>query len=93
MVTPDVTESACKLLHPMLQVSMIREQHPLWIFLQKRGTSLASFAREAKTSRMQLYRIMDGEGTTTSRLKQISDATKGELSVKDLVGGSRGASK
>lgn len=73
----------------MLQRAMVREQHPLWIFLQKRGTSLASFAREAKTSRMQLYRIMDGESTTTTRLKLISEATKGELSVKDLIAGSR----
>jgi predicted transcriptional regulator len=72
---------------------MVKEQHPLSIFLQERGISLAKFARDAKTSRMQLYRIMAGEGTTTTRLKLISEATQGELSVKDLVEGSREATK
>jgi hypothetical protein len=28
---------------------------------------------------MQLYRIMDGEGTTTDTLKKISDATDGAV--------------
>jgi hypothetical protein len=54
-------------------------------YLQKKGESLSTFAKAARTSRMQLYRIMAGEGTTTSRLKQISEATGGELSVADLV--------
>jgi hypothetical protein len=54
-------------------------------YLQKEGESLSAFAIKAKTSRMQLYRIMAGEGTTTSRLKQISEATGGEISLADLV--------
>ncbi|MGR9384886.1 hypothetical protein [Rhizobium leguminosarum] len=64
---------------------MNTDQHPLMKYLQKKGESLSTFAKTAKTSRMQLYRIMAGEGTTTSRLKQISEATGGELSVADLV--------
>lgn len=61
------------------------DQHPLMIHLKAKGESLAAFARKSETSRMQLYRIMDGEGTTTSRLKKISEATGGALSVSDLV--------
>ena len=64
---------------------MSTDQHPLMKYLQKEGESLSAFAVKAKTSRMQLYRIMAGEGTTTSRLKQISEATGGKLSVADLV--------
>jgi hypothetical protein len=62
-----------------------KSNHPLSLYLQDKGESLSAFAKTAKTSRMQLYRIMAGEGTTTSRLKQISAATGGELSVADLV--------
>ena len=64
---------------------MQTDQHPLMKYLQKKGESLSTFAKAAKTSRMQLYRIMAGEGTTTSRLKQISEATGGQISVADLV--------
>lgn len=64
---------------------MNTDQHPLMKYLQKEGESLTAFAIKAKTSRMQLYRIMAGEGTTTSRLKQISEATGGKISLSDLV--------
>lgn len=68
-----------------LQRTMSTEQHPIMKHLQKKGESLSSFAKKANTSRMQLYRIMAGEGTTTSRLKMISDASGGALSVADLL--------
>jgi lambda repressor-like predicted transcriptional regulator len=64
---------------------MSTNQHPLMTHLQKTGTSLSAFAKEAKTSRMQLYRIMAGAATTTSRLEMISAATGGKLSVADLL--------
>lgn len=53
--------------------------------LQKTGVSLSAFAKKAETSRMQLYRIMAGAATTTSRLEKISAATGGRLSVADLL--------
>jgi len=85
VVTPVVTIFDCFLFHRVLQDIMQTDQHPLITHLQTTGESLSAFARRAKTSRMQLYRIMAGAATTTSRLEKISAATAGELSVADLL--------
>ena len=84
MVTPSVTEKTCALLRPMLQGVMNSEQHPLMTHLKSTGETLASFARRAEMSRMQLYRIMAGENTKLDTLTKISDATKGKVTLNDF---------
>jgi len=69
----------------MLQRGMDTEQHPLISHLKSKGESLSGFAKRVKMSRMQLYRIMAGEGTTTSTIKQISEATGGAVSMSELL--------
>jgi len=54
---------------------MSTQTHPLVSHLQATGETLTSFAKRAEMSRMQLYRIINGESTTTDRLKKISAAT------------------
>lgn len=86
VVTLGVTESSCILLRPVLQRVMKRKKHPLISHLKSTGESLASFAKRTEMSRMQLYRIMDGENTTLDRIKKISAATKGAVPISVLTG-------
>ena len=64
---------------------MSTQPHPLIAHLKAKGESLTGFAKRTNMSRMQLYRIMAGENTTTSRLRLISDATEGKVSVSDFL--------
>lgn len=70
----------------MLQGRMNTEKHPLMAHLKSTGESLAAFARRTEMSRMQLYRIMNGENTTMDRLKKISSATDGAVPVTAFIG-------
>jgi transcriptional regulator with XRE-family HTH domain len=65
---------------------MSNEQHPLITHLQKKHETLTAFAKRIGMSRMQLYRIMNGESTTTDRIRMISAATGGAVSVSDFFG-------
>lgn len=60
---------------------MNTEQHPLITHLRSQPETLTSFARRVGMSRMQLYRIMNGEGTTTDSLKRICAATNGAVPI------------
>lgn len=86
MVTGGVTDFVCVLFHPVLQEAMNTDRHPLIIHLKETGESLAAFARRTEMSRMQLYRIMAGENTTLDRIKKISHATGGAVSVSSFLG-------
>jgi predicted transcriptional regulator len=65
---------------------MSKETHPLITHLKGTGESLTSFAARVEMSRMQLYRIINGEGTTTDTLKKISAATESAVSMSALLG-------
>lgn len=64
---------------------MARETHPLTEYLRSKGESLTAFAGRIKMSRMQLYRIMDGDSTTTATLQKISEATDGAVPVSAFL--------
>lgn len=64
---------------------MSNEAHPLTEHLKAKGESLTAFAAKIEMSRMQLYRIMSGQSTTTDTLRKISAATDGAVSVSDLL--------
>lgn len=63
---------------------MANETHPLITHLKDTGESLTAFASRIEMSRMQLYRIINGEGTTTDTLKKISAATGNAVSISAL---------
>jgi len=60
--------------------------HPLASFISRSGTTITEFARRAGTSRNQLYRIMQGQNTTTDRLRAICAATGGAVSMEAFFG-------
>lgn len=60
---------------------MNKERHPLIRHLKDSGETLSAFASRIEMSRMQLYRIMSGESTTTATLQKISAATGNEVPV------------
>lgn len=62
---------------------MARETHPLSKHLKATGESLTAFAARMEMSRMQLYRIMDGESTSIGTLQKLSKAT--EIHEIDLI--------
>ncbi|MDI6838952.1 MAG: helix-turn-helix domain-containing protein [Rhizobiaceae bacterium] len=64
---------------------MSTEHHPLIMHLRSRGESLSSFAKRLNMSRMQLYRIMNGENTTTGRIRLISEATGGAVPMTAFI--------
>lgn len=64
---------------------MSNEQHPLITHLKSQGESLTDFAKRLNMSRMQLYRIMNGESTTTGRLRLISEATGGAVPMSAFL--------
>jgi len=64
---------------------MSTEQHPLIAHLQAKGETLTGFAKGIEMSRMQLYRIMDGESTTLTTLRKISAATGGAVPVSAFL--------
>jgi transcriptional regulator with XRE-family HTH domain len=70
---------------------MTKETHPLTRHLKERGESLTDFARRLNMSRMQLYRIMNGESTTTDTLKKISEATGGKVPASAFLENGRAA--
>lgn len=63
---------------------MSKETHPLTQHLKETGESLSAFSIRVGISRMQMYRIMNGESTTTETLKKISAATSGAVPVSAL---------
>lgn len=71
--------------YPVKELSGRRTDHPLTRHLGRTGKSLAAFARDLKMSRMQLYRIMNGESTTTGRLRLISEATGGAVPMSAFL--------
>lgn len=60
---------------------MDTHQHPLMAHLKNTGESLTGFAKRAGLSRMQLYRIMNGEPTTTTSFDKIAAATNGKITM------------
>lgn len=60
-------------------------QHPLVEYAKKNGESMKAIAERAGCSRMQLYRVMNGENTTTNLLERISAATGGKVKVVHLL--------
>ncbi|ASQ10202.1 helix-turn-helix transcriptional regulator [Sinorhizobium meliloti] len=64
---------------------MNSEKHPLVTHLKSTNESLTAFARRTGMSRMQLYRIMNGENTTLDTLKKISAATEGKITANDFA--------
>lgn len=64
---------------------MTKKTHPLTEHLKAKGESLTAFAAKLEMSRMQLYRIMSGESTTTDTLRKISAATGGDVPVSAFL--------
>lgn len=64
---------------------MSTEQHPLVRHLHKTGETITSFAKRNNISRTHLYRVLDGEPTTTSLLERLADSTGGKVGVADFV--------
>lgn len=62
------------------------QSHPLKIYAQAHRVTFDQIAVAANTSRMTLSRVMRGENTTLDLLSRISDATGGEVTMRDLVG-------
>lgn len=60
---------------------MDTHQHPLMAHLKNTGESLTGFAKRAGLSRMQLYRIMNNEPTTTSSIDKIIAATNSKITL------------
>lgn len=64
---------------------MSTEQHPLIKHLHKTGETITAFAKRSNISRTHLYRIIDGEPTTTTLLERLADSTGGKVAVADFV--------
>lgn len=64
---------------------MSTEHHPLIKHLKRTGETITGFAKRNSISRTHLYRVLNGEPTTTTLLERLSDATGGKVSVPDLV--------
>jgi hypothetical protein len=62
-----------------------KKKHPLTQHLKDKGESLKAFSERINMSRMQLYRIMNGESTTTDTLRKISDATDGVVPMSAFL--------
>lgn len=57
-------------------------QHPLFEYIRKSGNSLTAVAKDAKCSRMTLYRLTKGElNATMDLLMRVSAATGGKVPV------------
>lgn len=63
------------------------ENHPLMQYLAERGETLAAFSERTGTSRMHLYRMMQGGGASVSKLVAISEATGGRVPVTAFIKG------
>lgn len=61
------------------------DKHPLHSYLSEKGESLTAYARRAGVSRTHLYRILSGENTTMTRIRQLSEATGGAVQVSEFV--------
>lgn len=62
------------------------QKHPLAVYVETSGISLAAIARKAGCSRMTLYRLMDGkQNATINLLERISAATGGKVPVSAFL--------
>ena len=59
--------------------------HPIIEYARDAGTTVTAIAEKAGCSRMQIYRVMQGENTTISLLERISAATGGRVPVAALL--------
>lgn len=64
---------------------MSTETHPLIKHLRKTGETITSFAKRNNISRTHLYRVLDGEPTTTTLLERLADSTGGKVPVSAFV--------
>ncbi|MEZ2132720.1 MULTISPECIES: hypothetical protein [unclassified Sinorhizobium] len=64
---------------------MSKTTHPLMDHLRQKGETLSGFSRRVELSRMQLYRIMAGEGTTRSTIEKIIAATDGGVPASAFI--------
>ena len=69
----------------MLQEGMNEIAHPLTRYLAETNQTVTAFAERVGVSRMQVYRIIKGGNTSVERLRKISAATDGRVSVGDLI--------
>ena len=69
----------------MLQGGMNEATHPLTKYLTETNQTVTAFAERVGVSRMLVYRIIKGSNTSVERLRQISAATNGAVSIGDLI--------
>lgn len=69
----------------MLQELMVETKHPLTKYLSDTNQTVTAFAERVGVSRMLVYRVIKGGNTSVERLRQISAATNGAVSIGDLI--------
>ena len=86
-VTVDVTKSACIMSRHTLQGIMSNKSHPLLDYIKANGETVTDFAARVGFSRMRVYRIVNGENTSTDSIKKLVAATNGAVPVTAFIGG------
>lgn len=69
-----------------IQGVMENQTHPLMQYLKANGETVTDFAARVGFSRMRIYRIVNGENTSTSSIKQLVAATNGAVPVSAFIG-------
>ena len=64
---------------------MSKIEHPLKRHLAETGETLTSFADRNGISRMHIYRVMKGVNTSVDRLRRLSEATGGAVTISDFI--------
>jgi len=63
----------------------MERNHPLTDYLNAAGESVTDFAQRVGVSRMQVYRLINGEGVSLDMIDRVSAATNGAVSAAAIV--------
>lgn len=64
---------------------MAETTHPLTKYLAETNQTVTAFAERVGVSRMLVYRVINGGNTSVERIRQISAATNGAVSIGELI--------
>ena len=72
---------------------VMERNHPLTDYLTAAGESVTDFANRVGVSRMQVYRLINGEGVSLDMIDRVSAATDGAVSAAAIVAARSAASE
>jgi hypothetical protein len=85
-LTPEISDfMASRAIEPRVDAASSGNNHPLAQYLRANEIGVGEFSRMVGLSRVQLWRIMNGDNTLLDTMFTIIEATNGDVSADDFM--------